>query len=182
MNEFEIKILDFIQEKIACKFLDTIMPIISMFGDKGIFWIALSLLFIFIPKTRKTGITMSIALALGLIVGNGILKNLVARVRPFEINESVNLLVKKFTDYSFPSGHTLASFECATVLMAKERKAIGIPALILAISVAFSRIYLYVHYPSDVLAGAILGTLFGFSAILIVKRIYLKIDQKSLKK
>ncbi len=181
MNDFEIKFLDFIQDKIACRFLDAVMPIISMFGDKGIFWIALSLLFIIIPKTRKIGITMGTALILGLIVGNGILKNLIGRIRPYDLNTRFHLLVKKLSDYSFPSGHTLASFECASVLMVKNKK-IGIPALILAVLVAFSRLYLYVHYPTDVLAGAILGTLFGFAAIFIVDKIYFKINQKSIKK
>lgn len=176
MNEFEIKFLDFIQDKLACKFLDFLMPIISLFGDGGIFWIALALLFIIIPKTRKTGITMGCALLLGLIFGNGLLKNLIARTRPYDINTGFNLLVKKLSDYSFPSGHTLASFECASVLMIKHKK-LGIPALILAVFIAFSRLYLYVHYPTDVLAGALLGTAFGFLAVFIVNKCDRKIKR-----
>ena len=179
MNEFEIRILDFIQDKFACEFLDFLMPIISIFGDGGVFWIALSILFIIIPKTRKTGITMGCALLLGLVLGNGLLKNLIARTRPFDINTDFRLLVKKLSDYSFPSGHTLASFECASVLVIKYKK-LGIPALILAVFIAFSRLYLYVHYPTDVMAGAILGTAFGFLAVFIVNKCYNKI--KGIKK
>ena len=137
MNDFEIGILNFIHDTFACPFLDRVMPIITLFGDKGIFWIAAALLLIIIKKTRKTGIMMGTALLLGLIIGNLILKNAVARTRPYDVNTAMQaeLLVKTLSDFSFPSGHTLASFEAATVLMIRDKR-FGIPALILAILIA----------------------------------------------
>lgn len=179
MNEYELKILDFIHEHLACRFLDAIMPIITKFGDGGIFWIAVALMFIIIKKTRKTGISMGTALLIGLIIGNLILKNSFARIRPYDLNTAIrpDLLVKALSDYSFPSGHTLASFEAATVLLIRDKR-FGIPAVILAVLIAFSRLYLYVHYPSDVLAGAVLGTFIGFLSCKLIDKIFEKIEER----
>ena len=109
---------------------------------------------------------------LGLIIGNGILKNLVARTRPFDLGNAVvsrnRLLIEAPTDYSFPSGHTLASFEAATAIY-KDHTLYGFAAFVLALLIAFSRIYLQVHYPSDVLGGAILGFLLGLLGSTIVR-------------
>ncbi len=177
MTEFELKILDFIQEKIACPLLDTIVPIITKLGDGGIFWIALAVIFLIFKKTRKTGFSMGLALISGLIIGNLILKNAVGRIRPYDLNPDFNLLIKSLSDFSFPSGHTLASFESATVLMIRDKR-FGIPALVLAILVAFSRLYLYVHYPTDVLAGMVLGITFGILACFSVDKIYKGLEHK----
>lgn len=179
MNDFEIGILNFIHDTFACPFLDKVMPIITLFGDKGIFWIAAALLLIIIKKTRKTGVMMGTALLLGLIIGNLILKNAVARTRPYDVNTAMQaeLLVKTLSDFSFPSGHTLASFEAATVLMIRDKR-FGIPALILAILIALSRLYLYVHYPTDVLAGALLGVFIGIFACFLVDKIYKRFERK----
>lgn len=176
MNNFEIGILDFIRDTFACSFLDTVMPIISLFGDKGIFWIAVAVLLIICKKTRKTGASMGAALLIGVIVGNLILKNAVARIRPYDLNTEITLLVSALSDYSFPSGHTLASFEAATVLLIRDKR-LGIPALVLAILIALSRLYLYVHYPTDVLAGALLGTVIGIFACFLVNRAYEKLPK-----
>ena len=109
---------------------------------------------------------------LGLIIGNGLLKNLVARTRPYDLANPVlpkrELLINAPTDYSFPSGHTLASFEAATALY-KDHTVYGFAAFVLALLIAFSRIYLQVHYPSDVLGGAILGFLLGLLGSTIVR-------------
>lgn len=179
MNDFEIGILNFIRDTFACPFLDRVMPIITLFGDKGIFWIAAALLLIIIKKTRKTGIMMGTALLLGLIIGNLILKNAIARTRPYDVNTAMQaeLLVKTLSDFSFPSGHTLASFEAVTVLMIRDKR-FGIPALILAILIALSRLYLYVHYPTDVLAGALLGVFIGIFACFLVDKIYKRFERK----
>ena len=181
MNDFEINILNFIQDTFACPFLDKVMPIITLFGDKGIFWIAVALILIIIKKTRKTGVMMGTALLLGLIIGNVILKNAIARTRPYDVNTAMQaeLLVKALSDFSFPSGHTLASFEAATVLMIRDKR-FGIPALILAILIALSRLYLYVHYPTDVLAGALLGVFIGIFACFLVDKIYKRFEKKAL--
>ena len=161
---FDLPILDWIQANLTNPLLDKAMPIITLLGDAGIFWIACSAILIFIKKYRKTGFAMMIALMMGLVVCNMILKPGVARIRPYDLQESmgvmINLLIEKQHDYSFPSGHTIASFEAAVVLL-KNSKKMGIPAMILAVLISFSRLYLYVHYPTDVIASIILGTIFA---------------------
>ena len=143
---FDLPILDWIQANLTNPFLDKAMPIITLLGDAGIFWIACSAILIFIKKYRKTGFAMMIALMMGLVVCNMILKPGVARIRPYDLQESmgvmINLLIEKQHDYSFPSGHTIASFEACVALMLGSRK-LGIPATLLAILIAFSRLYLY---------------------------------------
>ena len=150
------------------------MPIITKLGDAGILWILSAINLICFKKTRKTGITVGAALLLGVIFGNLILKPLVARVRPYNLNEAIELLIPSLTDYSFPSGHTLASFEAAGVLMICDRKRFGYAALAVAVVIAFSRLYLYVHYPTDVLAGVVLGLLFAFISYKVVNLAYKK--------
>lgn len=171
MNEFELKILDFIQDNIKCGFLDFLMPVVTLLGEHGIFWIVTAAVLLIFKKTRKVGAMMGVALLLGFIVGNLTLKPLIARVRPYDMpGVEVQLLVERLSDKSFPSGHTLACFEAATVIFIANKKW-GILALVSAFFVAFSRLYLYVHYPTDVLCGAVLGILFATLASIIVKRV-----------
>ena len=173
LNNFELGILDFIRENIACSFLDKVMPIITSLADAGIFWIIVAVLMLCFKKTRKAGLTVGIALIFGLAIGNGMLKPIIGRIRPYDLKGGVDLLIDKLHDGSFPSGHTLASFEAAGALMLRDKR-FGIPALILAVVIAFSRLYLYVHYPTDVIAGIVLGLLFAFLAYLLVNFIYKK--------
>lgn len=177
MNEFELGILDFIRENLACPFLDAVMPVITSLANGGIIWIITAVLLLIFKKTRKTGFSVALALLCGLIIGNLLLKNLVGRIRPYDLNEGVEILIARLSDYSFPSGHTLASFEAATVLMIRDKR-IGVPALILAVIIAFSRLYLYVHYPTDVLAGMILGVSIGIFACKAVDLLYKRFDMK----
>ena len=153
---WEFNLLDQIQQHLANDFLNALVPRISSLGDAGLIWIALSILLLLFPKTRKAGLASGIALLFMLITGNMILKPLVARLRPFTVNTAVELLIPPPTDFSFPSGHTYASFASASAIFRNNRK-IGIPALILASLIAFSRLYLYVHYPTDVLFGILAG-------------------------
>jgi undecaprenyl-diphosphatase len=172
MNIFELKILDFIADTFQCGFLDLFMPLITKLGDAGIFWIAVAVVFLIFKKTRKTGIMMGVALVLGLLVGNLFLKPVVGRVRPYDMpGVDVELLVERLHDKSFPSGHTLACFEAATVLLIRDKR-FGISAIVIAILVALSRLYLYVHYPTDVLVGAVLGITFGVLACYIVNKVH----------
>ena len=164
---FDLPILEWIQAHLQCGFLDKTMPIITLFGDGGIFWIAVAVVLLFFPKYRKVGFSMGAALILGVLVCNVTMKPLIARIRPYDLQETlgnhINLLISAQHDYSFPSGHTIASFEACVVLLIKDKR-MGIPATILACLIAFSRLYLMVHYPLDVICGVILGVIFALIA------------------
>ena len=175
---FDLPILDWIQETMQCTFLDKTMPIVTLFGDGGVFWIGIAVLLLFFAKYRKTGFSMGMALVLGLVVCNITLKPLVARIRPYdfqlqEFGREISLLISAQHDFSFPSGHTIASFEACTVLLLHDKR-MGIPATVLAILIAFSRLYLYVHYPTDVLVSLVLGIAFGLLGSFLVNLIYKK--------
>ena len=167
---WEIDFLNAVQHLLRNEFLDVIMPFISALGNAGIFWILLTLVLLIIPKTRKTGLASAIALLIMLVTGNMIMKPLVARLRPFTINTAIELLIPPPLDFSFPSGHTFASFASATAIMKNNRR-FGIPALILAACIAFSRLYLYVHYPTDVFFGLIFGVLAGLAGCWLANRL-----------
>lgn len=180
---FDLPILEWIQANLQSGFMDTIWPIITLFGDAGIFWMVWATLLLFIPKHRRTGLGMWFALAMGLLICNITLKPLVGRMRPYdfqiqELGKTWNdilvggkLLVETPHDFSFPSGHTIASFEAATAIAIHNKKW-GVPALVLACLIAFSRLYLYVHYPTDVLASVVLGIGFAFLGSWMVKKSY----------
>lgn len=170
LNPFETSILHWIRQTFSCAFLDAVMPYITKFADSGIGWILLALVLLIPRKTRRMGAAMGVALAIGFVTGNLLLKNLVARTRPFLFDPSIELLIAPPHEFSFPSGHTLASFECAVAVFCYRRKW-GVAALLFAVLIAFSRLYLQVHYPTDVLCGAILGSLIGYLAYRIVETI-----------
>ena len=166
----EIHILDMIQN-LRTPIGDVVVPLITRLGDAGIIWIILTVLLLIIPKTRKTGVIMMAALLADVLLCNVVIKNLVARTRPFDVNTAVQLLVAKPRDYSFPSGHTAASFAAMTALFLAKMKKAWIAALVLAVLIAFSRLYFYVHYPTDVLGGAVVGILSGIIGYAIVEKI-----------
>lgn len=139
------------------EWLDWLMPKITALGNVGIFWIVLGIVLVCIARTRRIGICMLISIGIGALIGNVLLKNLVARERPCWIDSQILLLIENPKDYSFPSGHTLVSFEGAVSIYKKNRWW-GVAALPLAVLIAFSRLYLFVHFPTDVLCGAVLGT------------------------
>ena len=182
---FDLPILDWIQLHMASPFLDFIMPWITLLGDAGIFWMIVAAILLFTKKYRKVGLGMAFAMMMGLVVCNMTLKPLVARPRPYDLQEEmgviINLIIEKQHDFSFPSGHTIASFEACTVLMLGDKK-LGIPATLLAILIAFSRLYLYVHYPTDVIASVILGTIFGIIGYWLANQLNFRKKGKYLKK
>ncbi len=149
--------------------MDKVMVFITSLGNSGMIWIAVALLMLCSKKYRKTGIILAIGLIGSLVFGNIILKPLFHRLRPFQVKEGIDLIISAPHDYSFPSGHTLASVISATILLLRERK-IGICALVLAILIAFSRLYLYVHFPTDVLGGTIIGIIIGFASVKIAEK------------
>lgn len=173
-EHFDLPILDWIAAHLWCPFLDAVMPIITLLGDAGLFWIAIAVALLLFPKTRKIGLGMGAALIIGLLLCNVTLKPLVARIRPYDyqlehFGVTIKLLIEAQHDFSFPSGHTIASFEAATVLLIHSKKA-GIPAMILACLIAFSRLYLYVHYPTDVITSIILGIGIGILGNWLVQK------------
>ena len=161
----ELKILDWFQT-LHTPVLDKFMTSVTKLGNAGIFWIILTVLFLLIPKMRKTGVVMAAALIIDLLLCNVLLKNLVARTRPYDVNTGIQLLVAKLRDYSFPSGHTAAS--AAALYFAGEKKLWKL-ALVLACLIAVSRLYLYVHYPTDVLGGVVIGIIAGYLGYRLVK-------------
>lgn len=144
------------------------VKIVTHLGDKGIIWIALVLLLLIPKKTRKYALLTIVALGLTYCVNNLFLKNYIDRTRPYETFDAVQRLIAKQHDASFPSGHAASSFVAAVSFYIYFPKKIGIPAIILAIGIALSRLYVGVHYPGDILAGAIIGSLFAW----LVSRIY----------
>lgn len=167
MLEMEHTILGWIQQ-IHNPVLDWIMKFITTLGDNGYVWIAVALALLCFRKTRKFGAMMSVSLVLCLLIGNLGLKLLIDRPRPFHIDDTIRLLIEAPLDSSFPSGHTMSSFASACVLFFWNKKA-GIAGIILASLIAFSRMYLYVHYPTDILAGAVLGIGCAFGALYLHK-------------
>ena len=146
-----------IQQHLRTDMLTPLMKFVTFLGNGGWFWILCAVVLLAIPKTRKTGYAAVLSLIFGVIVTNLLLKNIVARPRPFAEIEALIPLIAKPTDFSFPSGHTTASFAVALVMLRMLPKKIGIPAVVLAALVAFSRLYLGVHYPTDVLVGFVVA-------------------------
>lgn len=178
ITNIDFSILDFIQENIRNAFLDPVMAVLGYLGEAGAVWIILGIVLLFFRKTRPAGVCMLAAMALGYLIGDIGIKHLVARPRPFLVNTDVDLYINAPTSHSSPSGHSTASFAAVTSLfgMLKEKRWIAYSALGLAILIVFSRLYNYVHYPSDVLCGMILGIICGSIMILIFKKT--KLDKR----
>lgn len=159
----EIEILNWIQT-LRTPFFDTIVPMVSSLGNMGWIWIVLAVGLMLFPKKRKTGVILSMALVIDAILCNVIIKNLVCRVRPFHVNTAIELLIPEPGEFSFPSGHTAVSFAAVAALYFAGEKRLFLPALVLATMIALTRLYLYVHYPTDVLGGILIGILSGYLA------------------
>lgn len=168
----DISILLYIQEHIRKEWMNGFWRAITFLGDGGWFWILLAVVLLIMKKTRKAGVAAAIALVIGALITNVCLKNMVARVRPYDTYSALIPIVKRPIDWSFPSGHTCASFASAFVYFRLLPKKYGIPALVLACMIAFSRLYLGVHYPTDVLAGFLIGLLASVLAVWMVRRFY----------
>ena len=150
------KVLDGIQHTFACGFLDALMPWITRLGNGGAIWILAAVLLLFRKKYRRNGILLLCGLLCGVLIGNVVLKHLVARPRPCWLRPEFQLLLAVPKDFSFPSGHTLSSVIAVGCLARTDRR-LGAVAIPLAALIAFSRLYLFVHFPSDVLASVVLG-------------------------
>lgn len=152
-------VLFFIQEHFHTPFTDAFFPLVTFLGEAGAVWILIALLFIGRKQERNKGIMLLAALVLTFLLGDCLLKNLIQRPRPF-VDMPAELLIPAPSSYSFPSGHSSSSFAAAVILY-KIRRSWGIVAFCGAGLIAFSRVFLFVHYPTDVLAGTLLGILVG---------------------
>ena len=155
---YELGMLKMLHDSIACAFLDRFFVFITWLGNGGMIWILLCIVLLVKPETRKTGVSMVFALIIAASA-TYVLKLAVARPRPFLLDRGIELLITAPADYSFPSGHTASSFAAAWTL--KEKPKLFIPSFLLASLIAFSRMYLLVHYPSDVAAGMLIGIFCG---------------------
>lgn len=156
IQAFDFSILEFIQQNMRSEVLDVIFTVITYLGSGGILWIAAAVCMLFTKKYRRCGIAVLVCLLLGLLFGNLILKHIVARARPCWLKPIADMLVAVPKDFSFPSGHTLSSFIVAIVIL-RHSRGFGIPALVVAALIAFSRLYVYVHFPTDLLGAMILA-------------------------
>ncbi|MBO4882727.1 MAG: phosphatase PAP2 family protein [Lachnospiraceae bacterium] len=159
--------LIWLQENVRNDVLTPIMKLITHLGDKGIFWILLAIVLLFFKKTRPLGIMAGIALVFSVLINNVLIKPNVGRIRPYEVVDGLKLLIERQDDPSFPSGHSGASFAAAVVFLVKGPKKLGIPAIIMAALIAFSRLYVGVHYPTDVICGIITGTCCAIISFMI---------------
>jgi len=166
-------ILDYINRNMQSELLDAVMPVVSGLGNLAFVWILTALIFLTVRRYRKQGFMIMVSVSICAIVGNLILKPFVTRIRPYELNSAIRLLIPPLNDYSFPSGHTMAAFAAATVICYTNRR-FGVLAFAFAALMAFSRLYLYVHYPSDVLAGMLLGILIASLSIRLVETVTAK--------
>lgn len=170
MQTAELAVLDWIQAHLRCGFLDAVLPVVSWTCNHGEIWILLAAVLLLWKKHRWTGVSVSFALILDLVCCNMILKPLVGRIRPFAVNTTVELLTAAPTDASFPSGHTAASFAAVFALRASGSP-LWKPAAVLAGVIAFSRLYLYVHWPTDVLGGIVVGALVGVAGAKLAEAV-----------
>ena len=172
IQNVDLTAVRFVREYLSNGFFDFIMPVVTLLGENGIFWIVVTVLMLVFRKTRKAGFVMALSLITGLVIVNLGIKPLVNRPRPYEVDRGVSLLINKLGDGSFPSGHATCCFECAMSLWLCKYKKCAVAAFAASVLVAFSRVYLYVHYPSDVLVGAALGMIFAIFSCYAVNRIY----------
>ena len=162
-------------EKLWNDVLNPIMIFITHLGDDGIFWIFLALILLVFKKTRKLGVLLLLGLGFASLINNVVLKNIFERPRPFNFDGwpegfvFPNPLIEKPHSFSFPSGHTSSSVGAATPLLIKAKKKFGIPIFILALLIGFSRVYVHVHYPTDVIVGTIVGIVGGILAVVAFK-------------
>lgn len=171
IQKIDNNILQFIQANMRSSVMDNVMPIITNLGKGLTIWTLIGVILMVNKRYRKYGIMIIFSLILCFIIGNLSLKPLVARTRPFNNIPLLDvLLISPPKDFSFPSGHAMCAFASGTIIFYMNKK-LGIVALILSSLIGFSRLYLYVHYPSDVFCGMMIGIFIGITSIIIFKNI-----------
>ncbi|MEA4854391.1 MAG: phosphatase PAP2 family protein [Christensenella sp.] len=169
----------FATASLSCGALNTILAAFTTAGDHGLVWLIAAAVLLLNKQTRKTGWMLLFSIALAYIIGDTIIKETVMRARPFQQIEGISLLIPPPDGYSFPSGHTSSSFAALVVFYAAMPK-MRIPAMVYALLIAFSRVYFMVHFPFDVLAGALLGIGCAYFVMAIFRRRKLPIDLYAL--
>lgn len=170
ITEIDFSILYWIQENLRCAFLDVLMPFFSFIQEGGGVWIAIAVAFMFSKKTRYFGFAILIAMAVDTLITEYGIKLLFARVRPCNLVRDVNMIVDKPQSYSFPSNHTASAFAGATALFVTSKKKWAVWGFVLSGIIAFSRLYLFVHFPSDVIVGMIVGSIIGVVVCVIMDK------------
>ena len=172
VQEIDDFILEWIK-RLHTPILNKLMILFSLSGSKGIVWFAICIFFLFDKDTMVTGVSILVAIGLTTVIGEGIIKHAVGRIRPCHKLEYDDLLVSRPGYYSFPSGHTASSFSVFAVALFNCSTTTWIGILLLAILISFSRIYLRVHYLTDVICGVFLGIVCGSLSVLIMNRLIL---------
>lgn len=160
--------------------MDQIMIFITQLGDSGAFWIGIALVCCVMKKHRKMGIQVLVTMLFTFLIGNLILKNLVARPRPCAIDPSIALLIPHPSEYSFPSGHSMNGMAAAMAIFFNNKKA-GVPAILMACLIAFSRMYHFVHFPTDILGGFCVGFAVAIVVDHVLQRVIPNLKEKSQK-
>ena len=154
-----------LQENLRNPVLNPALKAVTHLGDHGLFWILLTLVLLCFPKTRKAGCLSALAMLGSFLINNLCLKLLFARVRPYEVVQGLELIVGRAPDFSFPSGHSGVSFASAWAMHREIPRPWNLLLILLAALIAFSRLYVGIHYPTDVIAGTLTGLLSGAIAI-----------------
>lgn len=173
INNFDNIILNAIQQSLRCEFLDLFTLALSYVTTSGVIWVVAGVAMLFSHKHRALGIIMLFSLSVVFLMGDVLLKHLINRPRPFIVNPDVTLLINSPSGSSFPSTHSALAAASAIVFLARN-KVLGFIVTAIALCIAFSRLYLYVHYPTDVFAGLILGTFCASMVLSIAKQIGLE--------
>ena len=183
ITNIDFSILYWIQDNLRNSFTDFVMPLFSNLQDGGLIWISIAVVMLFFKRTRYCGIAVLLAMGIDTLITEYGIKNVVCRVRPCNLVDDVNMLVEKPTSYSFPSNHSASAFAGAVaVLLTIKKKAWTIPAFVFSGIIAFSRMYVFVHFPSDVFAGILIGSTISVLVCYLMKKTGFKalLEQKNI--
>lgn len=159
----DLRILEFIRDNIRADWLDPIMKFFTTIGDMGIFVLTSGIVLLFFKQYRRIGLMIIITAAIGFIINDFILKNVIGSVRPCQVDsEFIHYTVKCPTSYSMPSGHTLQGLFPGIILLYHKKFKVGLPLLVVGLIIAFTRMYFAVHWPSDILVGALMSLMISF--------------------